>query len=124
MSKPLFIIFIITVFSFISCEDSDTVFPEPEVTLFDKTWVASNGVDSIRYRLNSDGTYNGGSDNGFPNQGFWNWVDDTEEVMRIVYDDTVIWYRFEDLTSNSVTTFISDVQPYEWGVGIPFSVSN
>lgn len=124
MSKKILLIFIFCLFSLISCEDSDTDFTEPEVTLFDKTWVASTGVESIRYRLNSDGTYNGGSDEGFPNQGFWNWVDDSEEVMRIIYNNTILWYRFEDLTSNSVTTFISDVKPYEWSDGIPFSLSN
>jgi hypothetical protein len=108
----------------ISCDDSETDFPEPEVTLFDKTWISSNGVESIRFRLNTDGTYNGGNDDGFPNQGIWNWVSDSEEVMRISYDATVIWYRFEDLTSNSVTTFISEVQPYEWDEGNLFSISN
>ncbi len=108
----------------ISCEESETDFPEPQVTLFNKTWVASTGVDSIRFRLNADGTYNGGSDEGFPNQGFWNWVDDSEEVMRIIYNNTVIWYRFENLTSNSVVTFISEEQPYEWGDGILFSLSD
>lgn len=108
----------------ISCEESETVFPETEVSLFNKTWIASNGVESIRFRLNADGTYNGGSDEGFPNQGFWNWVDDSEEVMRISYDNTVIWYRFEDLTSNSVRTFTSEIQPYEWDEGILFSLSD
>lgn len=108
----------------ISCEESETDFPETEVSLFNKTWIASNGVESIRFRLNADGTYNGGSDEGFPNQGFWNWVDDSEEVMRISYDNTVIWYRFEDLTSNSVRTFTSEIQPYEWDEGILFSLSD
>jgi len=122
-NKNLFFILILML-TLSSCEDSETNFPEPEVTLFDKTWVASTGVESIRYRLNSDGTYNGGSDQGFPNQGFWNWVDDSEEVMRIIYDNTVIWYRFESLTSNSVITFISEEQPYEWGDGVLFSLSD
>ena len=108
----------------LSCENSETDFPEQEVTLFDKTWIASTGVESIRYRLNSDGTYNGGSDSGFPNQGTWNWETEAEEVMRISYDETTIWYRFENLTSISVTTFISEVKPYEFGEGISFSVSN
>jgi hypothetical protein len=107
-----------------SCEDSEIDFPEPEVSLFNKTWIASNGVESIRYRLNSDGTYNGGSDDGFPNQGAWDWVSEAEEVMRISYDTTTIWYRFEDLTSNSLRTFTSEVQPYEWDEGVLFSLSH
>lgn len=120
-------IFLIAICSFVlsSCDDSDTEFPDRfNETLFDKTWIASNGTNSLRYRLNSDGTYNGGNDNGFPNQGTWNWVDETEEVMRINYDSTTLWYRFEDLTSNSVVTFISETQPYDWGSGILFSLSN
>jgi hypothetical protein len=123
LKRPLFFLLIILT-SLLSCEDSNTEFPEQEVTLFDKTWIASNGVESTRYRLNSDGTYNGGNDEGFPNQGTWNWVSDAEEVMRISYDNTVIWYRFEDLTSNSVRTFTSEVQPYEWDEGVLFSLSD
>jgi len=123
LKRPLFFLLIILT-SLLSCEDSNTEFPEQEVTLFDKTWISSNGVESTRYRLNTDGTYNGGTDEGFPNQGTWNWVSDAEEVMRISYDNTVIWYRFEDLTSNSVRTFISEVQPYEWDEGALFSLSN
>lgn len=107
-----------------SCNDSETDFPEQEVTLFDKTWIASDGTESLRYRLNSDGSYNGGNDEGFPNQGTWNWVSDKEEVMKISYDETVIWYRFEELTSINVITFISPEQPYDWGNGIQFSISN
>lgn len=116
---------LITLSVLFSCEDSEINFPEPEVTLFDKTWIASNGVESIRYRLNSDGSYNGGNDEGFPNQGTWNWVSDAEEIMHISYDTTLIWYRFENLTSNSVLTFISESnEPYEWGNGILFSLSD
>ena len=111
-------------FCITSCNDTETDFPEQEITLFDKTWIASDGVESIRYRLNSNGTYNGGSDQGFPNQGFWNWTNDSEEVMRIIYDNTVIWYRFEDLTSNSVRTFTSEVQPHEWDEVVLFSLSD
>lgn len=123
LKRPLFFLFIILT-SLLSCEDSESEFPEQEVTLFNKTWVTSNGVESTRYRLNSDGTYNGGNDDGFPNQGTWNWVSDAEEVMRISYDNTVIWYRFEDLTSNSVRTFTSEVQPYEWDEGVLYSLSD
>jgi len=123
LKKQLFYVFLfISILT--SCDDSETDFPEQEITLFDKTWIASDGVESIRYRLNSNGTYNGGSDEGFPNQGFWNWTTDSEEVMRIIYDNTVIWYRFEDLTSNSVRTFTSEVQPYEWDEGVLFSLSD
>lgn len=123
LKKQLFFVFLfISILT--SCEDSNTEFPEQEVTLFDKTWIASNGVQSIRYRLNSDGSYNGGNDDGFPNQGTWNWVSDAEEVMRISYDTTVIWYRFEDLTSNSVRTFTSEEQPYEWDEGFLYSLSD
>ena len=124
MLKNSLVLLCLFMLTLISCDDSETDFPEPEVTLFDKTWISSNGVESIRFRLNTDGTYNGGNDDGFPNQGIWNWVSDSEEVMRISYDATVIWYRFEDLTSNSVTTFISEVQPYEWDEGNLFSISN
>ena len=123
LKRPLFFLFIILT-SLLSCEDSESEFPEQEVTLFNKTWVTSNGVESTRYRLNSDGTYNGGNDEGFPNQGTWNWVSDAEEVMRISYSSTVIWYRFEDLTSNSVRTFTSEVQPYEWDEGVLYSLSD
>lgn len=124
MLKKKFLILSLFMLSLLSCDDSETEFPEPEVTLFDKTWIASNGTQSLRYRLNSDGSYNGGNDEGFPNQGSWNWVSNAEEVMQISYDTTMIWYRFEDLTSNTVTTFISDEQPYDWGNGIQFSISN
>jgi hypothetical protein len=115
---------LVWVVTLVSCNDSETDFPVQEVTLFDKTWIASDGVESIRYRLNSDGTYNGGNDEGFPNQGTWNWVSEAEEVMRITYDNTTLWYRFEDLTSNSVRTFTSEVQPYEWDEGVLFSLSD
>ena len=108
---------------FVAC-DSDNEFPETEVSLFDKTWVSSTGVESQRYRLNSNGTFNGGTDNGFDNQGVWNWVDEDEEVMRISYDNTVLWYRFENLTSNSNVTFISQEQPYVWDSGTTYSLSN
>jgi hypothetical protein len=124
MIKKLVLFVCLFVIILTSCEDSETNFPEQEVTLFDKTWIASNGVESIRYRLNTDGTYNGGNDEGFPNQGTWNWVSEAEEVMRISYDTTVIWYRFEDLTSNSVRTFTSEVQPYEWDEGVLFSLAD
>jgi len=125
MFKKVYVLFFISVFTLSSCDDSDTDFPDRfNVTLFDKTWIASNGTSSLRYRLNSDGTYNGGDDDGFPNQGTWNWVDENEEVMRIAYDNTVLWYRFEDLRSNSVITFITETQPYDWGSGILFSISN
>ena len=103
-----YIVLLFAAFALISCEDSETDIPQQEVTLFDKTWIASTGVESIRDRLNSNGTYNGGSDEGFPNQGFWEWTSENDEVMRIIYDDTIIWCRFENLTSNSVTTFISE----------------
>jgi hypothetical protein len=115
---------LVWVVTLVSCDDSETEFPMQEVTLFDKTWIASNGVESIRYRLNSNGTYSGGSDEGFPNQGTWNWVSESEEVMRITYDNITLWYRFEDLTSNSVRTFTSEVQPYEWDEGVLFSLSD
>ncbi len=122
--KPIFL-FAVCFLSFLSCDDSDTEFPDRfNETLFDKTWIASNGTNSLRYRLNSDGTYNGGNDEGFPNQGTWNWVGETEEVMRINYGSTTLWYRFADLTSNSVVTFISETQPYDWGPGILFTLSN
>jgi len=123
MKSRFFVLLFVCVSAFTSCDD-DNDFPQPEITLFDKTWVSSNGVDSKRYRLNSDGTYNGGTDAGFPNQGVWNWVDDNEEVMRISYGSTVIWYRFEDLTSISNTTFESEVQPYVWDDGTAYSLSN
>jgi hypothetical protein len=120
-----YILVLFAAFALISCDDSETDFPEPEVTLFDKTWVASTGTESIRFRLNTDGTYNGGNDEGFPDQGFWNWADVNEDVMIITYDTTTVWYRFEDLTSNSLKRFVSETnQPYEWGDGVLFSLSD
>ena len=123
MKTRILMLMMVGLLSFSGC-DSDNDFPEPEVTLFDKTWITSTGVDSRRYRLNTDGTYNGGTDDGFDNQGVWSWVDETEEVMRISYGSTVLWYRFEGLTSNSNVTFISLVQPYIWDDGTTYSVSN
>lgn len=123
MNTKVFVLLCVCFVAFLSC-DSDNEFPQPEITLFDKTWVSSTGVDSKRYRLNSDGTYNGGTDAGFPNQGVWQWVDDNEEVMRISYGNTVLWYRFENLTSNSNVTFESEVQPYVWDDGTSYSLSN
>ena len=123
MLKRVFILMFVCLTALVG-SDSDNDFPEPEVTLFDKTWVYSDGVNSKRYRLNSDGTYNGGTDAGFPNQGVWSWVDDNEEVMRISYGSTVLWYRFENLTSNSNLTFESEEQPYVWDDGTPYSLSN
>jgi hypothetical protein len=41
MFKRDLLILLITISTIVSCENSDTDFPEPEVTLFDKTWIIS-----------------------------------------------------------------------------------
>ena len=127
MKSRVLMMLIVGLLMFTGC-DSDNDFPDrfddEELTLFDKTWISSDGVDSLRFRLNSNGTYNGGTDDGFDNQGEWNWVDEDEIVMRIAYDNTVIWYMFEDLTITSVITKVSEVNPYVWDQGTQYSLSN
>ncbi len=117
---------VICLTTLMSCENSDETIENnnQQVSLFNKTWVASNGTTSLRIRMNSDGTYLQGDDGGFPEEGSWTWENEEEQIVRTVYQDETVWYKFENLTTISVTGFISDTKPFNFGNPISFSLSN
>lgn len=118
-------VIMLCIFLLVSCEENtNNNQPTQEVTLLDKIWITSNGTESFRFRFSTDGIYIQGDNSGFTDQGTWTWEDEEEQIIKAEYPENTLWYRFEELTSNSVTGFISDSIPYEWGEPILFSLSS